>query len=174
VGEVRDNPRHEMRESLDRFLHSYAADLQQDPATMARLEDLKASLLVHPEVRSAVSGVGTALRRMLEEAVAEPDGELRQRVNAALARFGQRLATDPALQAKVDGWAQDLAAHVTTNYTSELTRVITDTVERWDGVQTARRIELAVGSDLQFIRINGTVVGALAGLAIQALTQLVH
>ncbi len=106
------------------------------------------------------------------EAVDDPDGELRSRVSAAIASFGARLAGDPELQAKVDGWLEDLAAHVAATYSGELTTLITDTVDRWDGRQTARRIELQVGRDLQFIRINGTVVGALAGLLIEALTQV--
>ena len=92
----------------------------------------------------------------------------------AVRAFGARLVAEPDLQAKVDGWLADLAAHVAAGYGSELTTLITDTVERWDGQETARRIELHVGRDLQFIRINGTVVGALAGLVIEALTRVVH
>jgi uncharacterized membrane-anchored protein YjiN (DUF445 family) len=72
----------------------------------------------------------------------------------------------------VDGWVEDTATYVVTNYRDELTATITDTVNRWDGDETARKVELAVGRDLQFIRINGTVVGALAGLTIHALSQL--
>jgi uncharacterized membrane-anchored protein YjiN (DUF445 family) len=104
--------------------------------------------------------------------VDDENGELRARVGAAVAGFGVRMATDADLQGKIDGWVQDAAAHVATNYRGELTTLITDTVERWDGPATARRIELQVGRDLQFIRINGTVVGALAGLAIEVVTRL--
>jgi uncharacterized membrane-anchored protein YjiN (DUF445 family) len=64
------------------------------------------------------------------------------------------------------------AVHLVTNYREELTTTITDTIDRWDGQETARKVELAVGRDLQFIRLNVTVVGALAGLAIYAVTQL--
>ena len=73
----------------------------------------------------------------------------------------------------MDAWVADAAGYVVTHYQDELTRTITDTVERWDGVETARKVELAVGRDLQFIRINGTVVGALAGLVIHSVGQLV-
>jgi len=76
------------------------------------------------------------------------------------------------MQAKLDGWVTDTAVGLVADYKVELTSVISDTVARWDGPQTATRIELAVGRDLQFIRINGTVVGALAGLVIHAVTQL--
>jgi uncharacterized membrane-anchored protein YjiN (DUF445 family) len=172
VAEVRDDSRHELRASLDRFLASYAADLQHDPATQRRAEDIKVTLLAHPQVRQAVADAGATVRRLVLEAVDDEHGELRARVGAALAGFGARMATDADLQAKLDGWVGDAAAHVATNYSGELTTLITDTVERWDGPATARRIELQVGRDLQFIRINGTVVGALAGLAIEVVARL--
>jgi uncharacterized membrane-anchored protein YjiN (DUF445 family) len=112
------------------------------------------------------------VRRVVLEAVDDPDGELRRRATEAVRAFGERLGSEPELQTKVDGWLADLAAHVANGYRGELTTLITDTVDRWDGRETARRIELHVGRDLQFIRINGTVVGALAGLLIEALTRI--
>jgi uncharacterized membrane-anchored protein YjiN (DUF445 family) len=72
----------------------------------------------------------------------------------------------------VDNWLQGAATYVVSNYRGEITTLITDTVERWDAEETARKVELQVGRDLQFIRINGAVVGALAGLAIHTLSQL--
>ena len=109
---------------------------------------------------------------MVLEAVADPDSELRHRATAGVAAFGQRLTTDDRLRSKVDGWVEDAAAHVVATYRDEITATITDTVDRWDGAETARKVELAVGRDLQFIRINGTVVGGLAGVGIHAVTQL--
>jgi uncharacterized membrane-anchored protein YjiN (DUF445 family) len=72
----------------------------------------------------------------------------------------------------VDTWVENAAAYVVRNYSTEITSLISDTVARWDAQETSRKIELQVGRDLQFIRINGTVVGALAGLIIYSLTQL--
>jgi uncharacterized membrane-anchored protein YjiN (DUF445 family) len=173
VGEVRASPDHPLRESFDTFLTKFAGDLRTDAATQERVEGLKTKLLQHPEVRKAVGETGATLRRLLLEAVDDPASELRVRVAEGLASLGGRLGQEPELRAKVDGWIEDVVAHVTTNYSAELTTVITETVQRWDGVETARKIELQVGSDLQYIRINGTVVGALAGLAIQAVSQLI-
>ena len=172
VADVRDDRRHELRASLDRFLASYAVDLQHDPATQRRAEEVKAALLSHPQVRRAVADAGSTIRRLIMEAVDDPDGELRARVGAAIAGFGRRMATEPDLQAKLDSWIEDAGAYLAANYSGELTTLITDTVDRWDGPATARRIELQVGRDLQFIRINGTVVGALAGLAIELAARL--
>ena len=126
------------------------------------------SLVERPEVRRAFGDVIAAGRRLLLEMVDDPDGELRTRLTAGLAELGRRLDTDDALRARVDGWVADAAGYVVTHYRDELTRTITDTVDRWDGVETARKVELQVGRDLQFIRINGTVVGALAGVVIHA------
>ena len=172
VGEVRASAEHPLRASFDTYLTTFAADLRTDPATQRRVEVLKAGLLAHPDVRKAVADAGGTLRRLVLEAVDDPSSELRRRVTSAVGDLGRRLVADPDFAAKVDGWIEDAVAHVTTNYSAELTTVITETVQRWDGAVTARKIELQVGSDLQYIRINGTVVGALAGLAIQAVTQV--
>jgi uncharacterized membrane-anchored protein YjiN (DUF445 family) len=87
-------------------------------------------------------------------------------------RFGERLATDPRLRGKVDGWLEDAAAHVVATYREEITSLISETVAGWDALEASRKIEANVGRDLQFIRINGTVVGALAGLLIHTLSVL--
>ena len=83
-----------------------------------------------------------------------------------------RLTSDDSLRNKVDGWVLDAAAYVVANYRDEITALITDIIDRWDAQETSRKIELQVGRDLQFIRINGTVVGALAGLAIYTIAHL--
>ena len=84
----------------------------------------------------------------------------------------EKAIDDTELRAKADGWLESAAAYVVRHYSGEITTWITDTVERWDGVETSRKIELQVGRDLQFIRINGTIVGAMAGTAIHAIVQL--
>jgi uncharacterized membrane-anchored protein YjiN (DUF445 family) len=172
-GEVRADPDHAVRQQLDRLLARFADDLRHDPATIERAAGVLTALLDQAEVRRAFGDVISAGRRLLLEMVDDPDGELRTRLAGALADLGRRLDTDDALRARVDAIVADAAGYVVTHYRDELTRTITDTVERWDGVETARKVELAVGRDLQFIRINGTVVGALAGVIIHAVGTLV-
>ncbi|MQA82430.1 MAG: DUF445 family protein [Streptosporangiales bacterium] len=172
VEDVRDQPGHPARKAFDDMLARLADDLQNDPEVMERLEKLKHRVLSHPRTASTATALWNAVQRSLIDAVEEPDGLLRQRGVDALTGFGRRLLEDEPLRARIDGHAADAAAYVVTNFGSEIATVISDTVNRWDGKETADRIELYVGRDLQFIRINGTIVGALAGLAIHTVSVL--
>jgi uncharacterized membrane-anchored protein YjiN (DUF445 family) len=106
------------------------------------------------------------------ESLEDAEGPLRKRALRELVRFGERLEQDDGLRARLDKYAADLAVFTVSRYGDELTAVITHTVNRWDGREAARRIELHVGRDLQFIRINGTIVGGLVGVVIHALSLL--
>jgi uncharacterized membrane-anchored protein YjiN (DUF445 family) len=172
--EVAADSRHPARIALDDLLRRLAHDLHTDPKTQERVEGIKERLLAHPEMRRASVAIWSTVRRLLLEAIEDPDGELRRRIVSGLAGFGNQLAGDPVLQARLDGYVQDLVGYVVRNYAGEVATVISDTVQRWDADDASRRIELHVGRDLQFIRINGTVVGALAGLAIHTAVVLLN
>ncbi|MDF9813426.1 uncharacterized membrane-anchored protein YjiN (DUF445 family) [Streptomyces sp. SPB162] len=172
TAEMRDMPDHPARGAVDRFLADFAVELQSDPDTRERVERLKKDLLARGEVQDLIESAWTAVRGMVVAAAEDERSELRLRTRASLLSLGTRMATDGALQAKVDGWLEDAATYVVTTYRDEITSLITETVAGWDADQTSRKIEAHVGRDLQFIRINGTVVGALAGLAIYAASQL--
>ncbi|MBI3692573.1 MAG: DUF445 family protein, partial [Mycolicibacterium aromaticivorans] len=104
--------------------------------------------------------------------VDDPSSTLRTRVTESVMRIGESLRDDAELRDKVDNWIVRGAQHLVAQYGAEITTIITDTIERWDADEASRRIELHVGRDLQFIRINGTVVGSLAGLIIYTVAQL--
>jgi uncharacterized membrane-anchored protein YjiN (DUF445 family) len=168
---VKTDQEHQMRKAVDRFLVEFADDLQHDPKTIAKAEQIKQQVLEHPEVQNLVSTAWETAKKMLLDAAEDPSSELRVRVRDGLRSLGSRLAEEHELRSKVDGWLEGAAVYVVTNYRAEITTLITDTVERWDAEETSRKIELQVGRDLQFIRINGTVVGALAGLVIYTVSQ---
>ena len=170
---VKTDVNHPMRLALDKFLAEFAQDLQKDPETMARAEQVKQQLLDHPDVQRLIGSAWTTAKGMLLNAAEDPSSELRRRVHDGLCNLGGRLVTEDGMRSKVDGWLEGAAAHLVTNYSREITTIITDTVERWDAQETSRKIELQVGRDLQFIRINGTVVGALAGVLIYTVAQLI-
>ena len=173
VADVRDNPRHPARGALDDLLSQLGRDLQDDPSTMERFEALKTNVLTHPQVGDTVIAVWESVRTALLSALADEDGPLRRRAGEALRSLGQRLQRDDELRARVDGHVTDAVGWVVETYGPEIATVISTTVNRWDGKEAAERIELHVGRDLQFIRINGTVVGGLVGLVIHAVTLLV-
>jgi uncharacterized membrane-anchored protein YjiN (DUF445 family) len=169
---VRRNPDHELRRSANRFLFEFADDLQHDEATIARAEAVKDQLMAREEVANAAETAWRALKRMILESVDDPSSALRTRIADSVVHIGESLRDDADLRDKVDDWIIRGARHLVSEYGVEITAIITETVERWDGEEASRRIELHVGRDLQFIRINGTVVGALAGLIIYTAAQL--
>ncbi|WP_254878970.1 DUF445 domain-containing protein [Streptomyces sp. NA04227] len=171
VTEMRDMPEHPARGALDRFLADFATDLRSDPDTRARVERLKSEILARDEVQDLIASAWSAVRAMIVAAAEDERSELRLRVRASLLSLGARMAKDTALQSKVDGWVEGAAVYVVTTYQHEITSLITETVAGWDAEHTSRKIEAHIGRDLQFIRINGTVVGSMAGLVIYAVSQ---
>ncbi|WP_286199098.1 DUF445 domain-containing protein [Mycolicibacterium sp. ELW1] len=169
---VRRDPNHELRQSANRFLFEFASDLQNDDATIARAEAVKEQLMERDEVTRAAETAWKTLKRLVLEGVDDPSSTLRTRVTESVMRIGESLRDDAELRDKVDNWIVRGAQHLVAQYGAEITTIITDTIERWDADEASRRIELHVGRDLQFIRINGTVVGSLAGLIIYTVAQL--
>lgn len=169
---VRRDPNHELRRSATRFLFEFASDLQNDAATIAKAETVKEQLMERDEVTRAAETAWKTLKRLVLDGVDDPSSALRSRIADSVMAIGESLRDDAELRDKVDGWIIRGAQHLVTQYGSEATTIITDTIERWDADEASRRIELHVGRDLQFIRINGTVVGALAGLVIYTVAQL--
>ncbi|HTJ71403.1 MAG TPA: DUF445 domain-containing protein [Actinospica sp.] len=170
--DVRDDPYHAVRRAIDAYLAKLADDLRKDPEVMASADRFKNELLTHPATEGAAVSAWAALRRMILDGFTDEDGDLRARLSDAVRSLGQRLTADAKLREKADGWVEGAAVYVVSTYRSEITALITDTVNAWDGEETSRKIEIQIGRDLQFIRINGTVVGALAGLLIYSLTRL--
>lgn len=171
VTEMRDMPSHPARGALDRFLTDFASDLQSDTDTRARVERLKSDVLARGEVQDLIASAWTAVRAMIVSAAEDERSELRLRVRASLLSLGARMAAEPSMQGKVDRWVEGAAVHVVTTYRGEITSLITDTVAGWDAEHTTKKIEAHIGRDLQFIRINGTVVGSLAGLLIYTVAR---
>jgi uncharacterized membrane-anchored protein YjiN (DUF445 family) len=174
VADIRADPNHRAREALDSLLEQLAADLLATPRTQERAERLKVRMLEHPQFLASGMAVFDAMKQALLDALADDDGPLRERATAGLVAFAKRLAADEPMQTRLDTWAADAAVFAVRRYGGELTAVITHPVERWDGKEAAQRIELHVGRDLQFIRINGTIVGGLVGVVIHAASLAVN
>jgi uncharacterized membrane-anchored protein YjiN (DUF445 family) len=172
LADVSMQPEHELRNTYDAKLRELARQLREDPEQRAKVEQAKLQLLEHPQVREWLSTLWVRGKALVVDGAADPDSDLRRTVQSLTVRAGEVLRDDPGIGAKVDEALQRMSTHIVTHYAEDLASVISSTVQRWDTEETSRRLELQVGRDLQFIRINGTVVGALAGLAIYAISQL--
>ena len=173
LAEMRADAAHPARRALDDLLQRLARDLQHDPDVMASAEALKERLLTHPQVPTSAVAVWQSLRTSLLGAMADRDSYFWSRGDELLTHLGEHLAEDEAWQQRVEMHLGDAVAFAVNTYGDELAEVISVTVERWDAEEASSRIELFVGRDLQFIRINGTVVGALAGLLIHTVSVLI-
>ncbi|MDQ2650409.1 MAG: DUF445 domain-containing protein [Actinomycetota bacterium] len=162
---------HDLRRQLDDRIDQLADDLQHSPVLRARGEELARELLEQPELRIWVAGMWSDAKATLRRQAADPDSELRQQLARAIQAAGQRMVAEPALTAGVQNGAEAGVRYVVEHFGSEISSLVSGTIDRWDGEETARRLELLLGPDLQFIRINGTVVGGLAGLALHAIAQ---
>jgi uncharacterized membrane-anchored protein YjiN (DUF445 family) len=172
LADVAADEEHELRRTYESQLRAYAQRLRTDPEQAARVEDAKLQLLEHPQVRSWLGGLWGTAKAALVSAAADPESDLRRSATTLITRAGRMLRDDPTVAGRAEQMLQRLSRYVVSNYAATLAEIISTTVQRWDSAETSRRLELQVGRDLQFIRINGTVVGALAGLLIYAISQL--
>jgi len=172
LADVAVDESHELRKTFDTQLRGFAERLRSDPEQAKRIEQAKLQLLDRPDVRDWLTTLWTNLKKLIVDGAADPDSDLRRSVESLTIRAGEVLRDDPDVGAKIDDVLQRVSTHVVTHYADDLAGVISATVQRWDTDETSRRLELQVGRDLQFIRINGTVVGSLAGLVIYAISQV--
>lgn len=166
LAELAADPDHEIRHTIDRRLAETADRLRTDPEMSRLVAERVEELTAHPELRAWARGTWSHLVAGLVEASQRPDSRLRGRIADILEEVGTRLATDPDLQTRAETWLLGIAPPLARVGRQEVGDIISATVERWDPEDTSRRLELWMGRDLQFVRINGTVVGGLAGLAI--------
>lgn len=157
---------HPLRVRLVDMMNNFMNDLKHSPDIAAKEVAIKEDILKQPAVRDFTVSLWTDIKQALVNQSENPDAELRQALENAVVRFGESILADPVLADKIDGWADDSARYLIRTYGHEVADLISNTIENWDPEVTSQRIEIQIGRDLQFIRINGTVVGGLVGLTI--------
>ncbi len=173
IDDVVANPRHEFRRHVDAMAEELVARLRDDPTLVARGEELKAELLANPAVQHYLDGIWEGTKANLLTQAEDPESPIRIRVESAVSGFGRSLRSDAELRGRVEVWLTRIVGEIADRFEGEINDLVTTTVDRWDAVETSERLEELIGRDLQFIRINGTVVGGLAGLVIYATSQLI-
>ena len=166
------NSDHKLRQELEVRIAQLAVDLQTSPEMRARGEQLKHDVMAQPQVQELVAAFWNDLKEQLRQESANPDSRLRQRLCATIVSVGNRLREDQALRTRVQDVLENGLSYVAEHFNTEIATLVSGTVARWDARETARRLELLLGPDLQFIRINGTVVGAIVGLILHAIVQV--
>jgi uncharacterized membrane-anchored protein YjiN (DUF445 family) len=169
LAEVAADPYHPLRARFDEAMDKFIHDLRRSPATIARAEAIKEDILAHPALRDFAGSLWTDAKAALVRQADAPDAAELGPVPRGLQTLAQAVLDDPALLEKVDRWIVDALVTAVDQYRHEAGQLIEETVGRWDPDVTSRKIELAIGRDLQFIRINGTIVGGLVGLLLYTL-----
>lgn len=171
--EVSEDPDHPLRHRFDEAVQNFIERLQSSPDTIARAEAWKEELLAHEAMREFLGTVWTDIKQKLKEYAARTEEEQFEggRLEAAIASAARSALEDPALSGKLNGWIDQAVLAAVDVSRTEISQLISGTVSAWDAEETSRRIELQIGRDLQFVRINGTIVGGMVGLVLYALMR---
>lgn len=171
--EMAEDPNHPLRAKGEEGLASLAHDLRHDSALQERVAHWKGELLANPSMGKWIEGLWDQGRKGLLKATNDPDAALAGSFGEALMKLGSTLQEDDRLKRQINRFARRAIVGTTESYGDNIVALVSDTIEKWDASTITDRVENAVGSDLQFIRINGTIVGGLAGVAIHAIGLLI-
>ena len=172
LSELAMDPRHPLRIKIEESMRDLAERLKHDPATRAKVQAMKAGILDNPAVEQWWLGVWERLRAGLIERLRDPQGVLEGQVGEMLRQLAGTLENDPRVRRGLNRFARRAVVGIAADYGDSIVRLVSDTVRRWDARTISDRLEGAVGRDLQYIRINGTLVGGLVGVVIHSIELL--
>jgi uncharacterized membrane-anchored protein YjiN (DUF445 family) len=172
LGELAADQTHPLRQRFDASLDTLIERLNSSPEFAAKVDAWKEDFLDNEAARKFSASLWEEGKAALARYAANPESSAPSAIEHALTSFGAKAMDDPELLAKLDDFAVDVAAYLVARYQDEVADLIASTVAAWDPELTSRRVELAIGRDLQFIRINGTIVGGLAGMVIYLVSSL--
>jgi uncharacterized membrane-anchored protein YjiN (DUF445 family) len=170
--ELSADPNHALRQRFDTSLREFIERLNTSPEFAAKVDAWKEEFLDNDAARRFSASVWQDAKAALARYASNPESKAPNVIENALTTFGQKAVDDPVLLAKLDEFAVDVAVFLVGRYQDEVADLIATTVSAWDPELTSRRVELAIGRDLQFIRINGTIVGGLAGMLIYLISAM--
>jgi len=172
IEEVYADRAHPLRRQFDAAFDNFVERLRHSPEMIARTEAWKDNLLEHPMVTEFAGSLWDRARRAAETFSADPKADILHPIERGIASVGESLLASEERLGELDDFLTSFIAGVLEQHRHEVGDLIADTVKQWDPKLASDRIELAVGRDLQFIRLNGTLVGGLAGLIIYTLSRL--
>jgi uncharacterized membrane-anchored protein YjiN (DUF445 family) len=170
--EMSTDPAHPVRLKIEEALAQLANDLQSRPETRERVESIKDQLLDNKSVSLWLDALWQKGREAIIKAARNPDAVLAGKLGEVLKSMGGTLEKDPRIRAAINEFARRAAVGMAASYGSSIVTLVSETIRGWDAQTVTNRLEAAVGRDLQYIRINGTLVGGLVGLILHVLDTL--
>lgn len=174
LSEIDQDPNHKVRQEVNQQLVRFIEDIRTSPAWQAELEDIKNSLLSGDRILQYATSVWKHLQTAIISDLEGQESSILVYLQKTIREMAANLKNDPAFQQKMNKWVQRTAYKYILKNTSKVGDLISNTVGNWQGTELSTKLELEVGKDLQFIRINGTLVGGLVGLLIYTITRLIE
>jgi uncharacterized membrane-anchored protein YjiN (DUF445 family) len=174
IGELAAEPGHPMRKRFDHFVDDFVVRLKLDPEFQQRGEQIRAELIAHPALGDYLHGLWGELLAWLQDDLGRRDSTIRQRIASMAGTLGARLQGDEAIRRWINEQIEAAAPLAIERYREDIRRYIEERVGEWNAQEMTLELERHIGRDLQFIRINGTLVGGLVGLLIHTATQLLR
>jgi uncharacterized membrane-anchored protein YjiN (DUF445 family) len=168
---VRNDRKHEIRDHFNNAVHRFINNLKESESFSVRAEQMKNEFLGNQKVKEHFQNLWSEIKAKIVDELKRPESQVRKQIETGIVTFGRNLANNNHMQERINAWLHDSILNLTNRYSDSIITIISDTVRKWDAEKTSRRIELYVGKDLQWIRINGTLVGGLVGLLIYLLSQ---
>ncbi len=166
--DVAADPRHPLRGQLNDMVVKFAGDLRDDPVLQARVGTWLKEAAAHPSVAGAVEAGWNEFKAALRRDCAAPDGRLRTWLEGALINLGAGLLREPSVRAALNARLRALLVELADRHGEDVAKLVSETIRRWDSVTIVEKLESNVGRDLQYIRLNGTIIGGLVGLVLHA------
>ena len=172
--EIRNNPDHEVKKRIDEAIFQWINALKDSPNVNERIHDLKERYLDHLGWKEVLGGLSGDLKTSILEDLRDQDSTIRCQIEHGISTLGRSLGENPAVREKINFWLCSSLLKLSSEYADTISSIISDTVRKWDAERTSRTVELYIGKDLQWIRINGTLVGGLVGLLIYFVSRFLH
>lgn len=169
--EIEENPKHEIRDLITRKIYEFSTDLKENPKWNEEFRTIKNDLLKNDKLSEYSTDIWNSIKKTLTEELQNDNSTLKNYLSKNLNEFSQNLKSDEKLQAKIDNWVRMTAYKYILKNTHQFGSLISSTVGNWQGKELSEKLELEVGKDLQFIRVNGTLVGGLVGLIIYTIAH---
>jgi uncharacterized membrane-anchored protein YjiN (DUF445 family) len=169
--EIEEDPKHELRHLITQKIHEFSIDLKEDPKWEDEFQNIKNDLLKNDKLNEYSNDIWISIKNTLTKELQEEQSSLKNYLSRNLNEFSQNLKTDENLQNKIDNWVRVTAYKYILKNTHQFGNLISSTVGNWQGKELSEKLELEVGKDLQFIRVNGTLVGGLVGLIIYTISH---